>query len=334
MLRKFKNSRGIGLHLSQHHLSLSIIELRKNGLELVDYRCLHRTGLSINHTLDKNIELLGEKLAELAREMNCAGGRVISAVAGSQVYLRNIVLPKMKPKELREAVFFEASVLLPIPVEEAAMDIFPIREFTDTTGMKVELFFAAARRQAVAELCRLCQIAGLKLAVVELDTIAIYRLIADRDFKDPRGFLYIGDRYSIFFVFENGVPIFQRYFSFGVSSSKHEGPSELLVATKDPVSEPKNGSSFSRLINETSISLEYFKMQCAGKDVKSVIICGNGTLVSGLDAALNRALEHEFVVRTAPLDLSIHIGQRKDERWRLDGEFLISLGLAARELTR
>ncbi|NLB88903.1 MAG: pilus assembly protein PilM, partial [Syntrophomonadaceae bacterium] len=130
------------------------------------------------------------------------GKKTISVISGSQIYIKNIIMPKMKLSELRQAVYYEATTFLPIPVEETVIDIFPLRNFESETGTKTEVFFAAARREQVENLEACCKIARLDLSVVDLEPLAISRIIEKPEKIESFALLNIEDTRSIFSVFK------------------------------------------------------------------------------------------------------------------------------------
>lgn len=311
---------GIGLHIGSKYAALSIVKRSGNVIKALDCGSIPLSGAYEGSLLDDDPEALGRRLANLVKEMNCRGRGVVAAAPASQIYLRNITLPWMKAKDLRTAAYFEAMTFLPVPVEEAAFDVFPVREFHDGEVKKVELFFVAARRQTVRNLDVTCQTAGLRLMAVELETTAIGRLLDEH--VDSQVFLYIGDQYSIFCVLRYGAVVFQHYFPWGGDSLESECET----------SQGRDSCHTERLIAETAKSLEFYSLQRGGPDIDLITICGRGTIMNGLDNLLSNAFNKKFVARSwhSGLEISPAYEHRLSQTSGCD--YSISLGLAARRV--
>jgi len=213
----FNKGPGIGLDIGSKKIKIARVKRKRNGIKVVKFGSMPTPPGVVEAGIIYDPERLGEEMAVLVKNLRLRGKRVVSAVSGQQVYTRNIVMPRMKLKELREAVLFQATTFLPIPVEDAAIDIFPLWDLEDDEGKKTEVFFVAVRRIQVENLQAACRIAGLKLAAVEIEALAINRILG-RDSAGTQAYLNIGASRSYFSVFNEGVLVFHRYLPFGCSA--------------------------------------------------------------------------------------------------------------------
>lgn len=168
---------GIGLDIGSRKIKITRVKKKGAELEIVNFasRETPRGVMEAGAIIDPYV--LGEVIAELVNELGLKNRPVISAVAGPQVYTRIISMPKLSMEEIRQAIKYEAAAFLPIPVEEAAMDIYPIREYRDGEGGKVELLYVAVRKSQVERLKTSCRLANLKLQTIELETLALSRFL-------------------------------------------------------------------------------------------------------------------------------------------------------------
>ncbi|MEQ8175489.1 MAG: pilus assembly protein PilM [Syntrophomonadaceae bacterium] len=334
MFDRRKAAPGIGLAVDVTQATLTRVKQKKGKLQVIGSGNIPVPAGTADAGLINDPVKLGQALGYLVERMNLKGKQVISSLGGPQVFIRNLVLPRMKINELKEAALFEATTFLPIPVEEAAIDVYPVRHFEDEDGKQTELFFVAVRRQQVEDLRLTCEVAGLDLVAVELDPIALHRVMVGADEEGPQAYLYMGTTRSFICVMKNGALIFQRYFSSGTSAI-----SQALDPEQDPHQvlfqvdmESSHQYLVRDMITQASRSLEYFRVQFNDELKTPLILCGTGARIRGLDKTLSEALDHKVIPGDISGRLLFSSRMPENERQDLTYDYLISLGLAAREV--
>lgn len=335
----FNKGPGIGIDIGSRKIKLAKVKRKGNKLQVLKYASMTTPAGIVEAGNIYDPEELGTAMAQIVKELRLQGKQVVSAVSGPQVYTRNLVMPRMSLKELKEAISFQATTFLPIPVEEAAIDIFPLRDFEDEEGKKTEVFFVAVRSIQVQNLQAACKVAGLKLVAVEIEPLAVHRVFAQNDNFETRAFLHIGAYRSYFSVFKEGILLFHRSLSFG-SSAFYKARDFTLTAGIGPVEADKvefvQNEQYDYLlrdvISEISRSFEYYNMQHSEDTLDQILICGAGARLTGLDEPLSANLGCEVVKADtlSRLILPNNLGESDEEELLYD--FPIALGLAAREV--
>lgn len=333
-------SSGIGLDIGSKKIKIARVRNKKDGLYVDDFGSIPTPAGLVEAGNIFDPERLGEEIGGMTKNMNIKGQAVVSAVSGQQVYTRNLVMPRMKLSELKEAVSFQAISFLPIPVEEAAMDIFPLRDFEDEEGKKTEIFFVAVRRQQVEALDEVCKIAGLKLVAVEVEPLAIYRVLGREDQSQVTAFLNIGASRSYFSVFKKNILVFYRSLAFGCSAfyqgmglSCGDSPIDL---DSIQVSQDSQYDYLVRdVIAEVARSVEYYNMQNQDEEdepVEKIFLCGGGSRLKGLDTSLAVGIgrDVELANPLSKVILPVHVTAQQERDLKHD--FLVALGLAARRI--
>ncbi len=334
----FNRLPGIGLDLGDQTIKLAQVKRRQNGLQLVKYGSLPMPAGAFAAGIIQDPERLGQELQGLVKQLNLTGQQVVSAVTGQQVYIRNLILPSMKLKELKAAVHYQATNFLPIPVEEAAIDIFPLRNFEDEEGKKTEIFFVAVRRRQVENLATTCRAAGLRLAVVEIEPLALYRVLGGTT-DSVTGFIELGLSRSYFAVFKGINLVF--YQSLPVGCSALEKIFKINSWYRpDGFNEAEIGldQQYDHLTGDITVEIkrmaEYYVMQgeTGPEEIDNFILCGRGAAIRALHARLIEELGCQVEVADilpriiAPPHLSAA------QKLELQYDFNVTLGLAAREV--
>jgi type IV pilus assembly protein PilM len=334
----FNRLPGIGLDIGDKTIKLARVKRRRDGIKLIRYASMLTPAGSVDAGIIYDPERLGKEMQDLVRVLGLNGKHVVSAVKGQQVYIRNLILPSMQFKELKEAVHYQAMSFLPIPVEEASIDIFPLREFEDDEGKKTEVFFVAVRRQQVENLDQACQVAGLKLAVVEIEPLALYRVLGG-NVESVIAFLELGLSRSYFAVFKGAKLVFYRSLPFG-SSALYKILSINNIFGQDgfeevDVSEDKQYDYLIRdIISEMKRSVEYYEIQdeTGNEEIEKFILCGGGSGISGLDSRLTEGLSCKVEVADILPGIILPPDISEADKRQLKYEFTVALGLAAREV--
>ncbi len=333
----FKKSSGIGLDIGSKKIKIARVSRKKEGMYVTDFDSLNTPAGLVEAGNIYDPERLGEEIGTLVKNMNIKGQAVVSAVSGQQVYTRNLVMPRMKLSELKEAVRYQAISFLPIPVEEAALDIFPLRDFEDQEGKKTEIFFVAVRRQQVELLDTTCAVAGLKLVAVEIEPLAIHRVLNLDDQAQVTACLNIGASRSYFSVFKNNILVFYRSLAFGCSAF-YQGMGLACEDNIDPISiDISDNSQYDYLVRdviaEVARSVEYYNMQNQEDEddpVQKIYLCGGGSRLKGIDTSLSLGIGCAVEIANPLAQLHLPDDLSPEQRQDLQHDFPVALGLAAR----
>ncbi len=337
MIGLFKRSPGIGLDIGSKKIKLARVKNTKQGIQVVYFDSIDTPPGMVEAGNIVDPAGLGAELGNLVSKLKIKHNKVVSAVAGQQVYTRNIVMPRMKLDELKEAISFQAINFLPIPVEEAAIDIFPLRDFEDDEGKKTEVFFVAVRRQQVENLDMVCNIAGLNLVAVEIEPLAMNRVLGRNNPEEINAYLNIGGTRSYFSVFKENILVFYRSLAFGCAA---------FYAAMEMNSPNGNGSfediQFGQgsqydyltrdIIDDVTRSVEYYNLQKNKSEarIEKILLCGSGARFKGLDENLAAGSGLEVEIADPLSDLILPDNLSVEQGMDLKYDYLIALGLAAR----
>jgi len=313
-------------------------------------------------------QALAQELKELLAEARTKKRYVVTAIPNPSVILRTLQVPKMPPKEMEEAVRWEAERYIPFPIDEVVLDFAPLDPLAEVAeGEQVEVMVGAARQEAVASLLEALRGAGLTPIILDVKPFAgLYPLEAQLS-SDPEGVsmaMEIGAESTSLVLLKGDRPLAVRILtlsgkdfteaiakSFGLDFLTAEEvkrtyglatipteDEELLLdfdAERERYSPGKIYDAIRpvlvELTQEVRRSLEFFRVQLGDVQPEVGYLYGGGSRLRGLATLLTDTLGVNFTVPDPWQGIQVDPKRFDLEKIRDMGpEFLVPVGLALR----
>lgn len=124
-------------------------------------------------------EQLQMVITDLVREANVTARTASFSIQASASLLFVLSLPKITDKELETVVPTEARKYIPVPLNEVALDYWPIpeQEYTDTPlqQTKREVLVVAIRKETITEYSNLVRTLGFTSPILEVEVFSAIR---------------------------------------------------------------------------------------------------------------------------------------------------------------
>jgi type IV pilus assembly protein PilM len=253
--------------------------------------------------------------AEALRSLWATGGfrtkDVVIGMGNHRVIARELTVPRMPLKQIRESLPFQVQDMIPVPVSEALLDFYPSSEGESEAGPVVHGLLIAAIKESVEGNVAAVQRAGLRTVQVDLIPFALCRvMLRGIHATGTIALIDIGASTTHVVISTNGVPTFVRMIPVGgqnltdALSRKLEIPPTEAEAMKrarglssEPVSSAKEMSAaetifggVNELLQGLRNTITYFTNTRHGEVIETVILSGGGSLLPGLSAALGEVL--------------------------------------------
>ncbi len=247
-----------------------------------------------------------EPVVEIIKDLWKATGfshkKVVMGVANQRVIVRQLELPWMSQSELRDSLAFHVQDFLPIPVDAAVLDFFPLEEGADENGSKVVrgLLVAAARDTVLANV-RCAERAGLSCQSVDLTSFAVLRAMGRQSGLDveTEALIDVGARVTNIVVHSGGLPRFVRILlmggqdvtdavadRLGIPTSEAEAMKQQIAALGGGETAGMAGQAVSTtaqdFVDEIRGSLDYYGASTPSHPVERIVLCGGGSRLEGL----------------------------------------------------
>ena len=244
--------------------------------------------------------------------------KVALGLSNQQVVVRHVDLPYLPVDELRTSLEFQAQEHIPIPVEQAILDLHVLGTYENEDGVRFSrILLVAAQRTMVESLTECVRAAKLTPVQVDLDALAMLRSLVPHTLLpegDGEVLLDIGSDVTNIVVHENAVPKFVRILLMGggeITSSltsalgmSHEEAEHTKAVTGMALDGVPPGDDAARVVTEHASrfvaevrgSLNYYAAQPESIPVHRVVLSGGGAKLPNikerLSAELGLPVEH------------------------------------------
>ncbi|TYP51620.1 type IV pilus assembly protein PilM [Thermosediminibacter litoriperuensis] len=286
-------------------------------------------------TKDERRELLTQSLAPVRGHLK--NRKVIVGIPSDRVLFRNLHFPRMRPSELKEAVFWETRELAGQLNGDYILDFEVMEENRDDC----RVFVAAALKEHVMDYFYPVEKAGLSPEVLDVYPLAISRAVGPCLERSNLAVVNIGAERTDVTVLEGGRVFFNSCISFG-----SEYMTKLIAQTfsvdKNTAEsikiDPGNLRSRIReclypavqqLALQVSRYLKFYTVQRKGQRVEAIVLAGGGGKLWCLREVFGHEMNVEMLT-AEELDFpQITVEEKNGERFD-KMEFLCALGFALR----
>jgi type IV pilus assembly protein PilM len=272
---------------------------------------------------------------------------VVLGVGNHRVLARDLTVPKMNIERIRESLPFQVQELLPVPVEDAILDFYPISESVSENGPVVNGLLVAAVKEPVVNNVKAAELAGLNPVDVDLIPFALSRvLLRGEHGKGTVAVIEIGESTSTVIVAKDGVPQFVRIIPTGGGDLTAAITAELgLTADQSETAKRALGLTTAgvavenrpiveviykvagELLNSLRNTLNYFASIRPQDPVRQIVLTGGGARLIGFAQALGDNAKIPVVIGNPFETISANKKFANETEHDIDS-LVVALGLA------
>ncbi len=203
--------------------AVEIIPERKN-LRVVNYGVLESSGYlaRTNQALQaSNLKIFEADVVSLLKtlvhEMGVSTKNALASLPPFSVFTTILDFPQMNPKEIEQAMIYQAKQYVPLPLSEVALDWFAVGEYQDEKGFAHQkIMLISVPHEQIQKYQRIFKAAGLELKALEIESLSLARIFGDD--PTPTLAIDIGSRSTNIVFMENGRLTFSGQSDFGGAS--------------------------------------------------------------------------------------------------------------------
>jgi type IV pilus assembly protein PilM len=314
--------RFVGIDIGSH--TIKAVELAPAGAR---YRVLHAgwgdtPPGAVKEGAVVEPQALGVAIRQVLVRSGIRPGRVVSAVGGQAVIVRELKLPPMSEDELKQAARFEAERYIPYGVREVNMDFDVIGETVEDNQRKVVVLLVAARREIVDRHVQALEAAGVQPFVLDVESFAVLRALQPQADGDGTAtvFVDIGGETTDIVIVEGRQLRLTRNINIGgdnltkavasrldmefSSAAQVKEEKGVVLLEGEPLPEDRTVLAvhdamlpvLGDLATEIRRSMDYFQTRWRESRVGRVVISGGTARLPNLDRFLSLELGVETVV--------------------------------------
>ncbi|HET6771266.1 MAG TPA: type IV pilus assembly protein PilM [Actinomycetota bacterium] len=305
----------------------------------------------------KQPEAVTEAIKELWRRGGFRSKEVTMGVGNQRVVVREVTVPSIPAKELRQSLPFQVAELIPIPMEDAVLDYDVLEEFDQDEGRMLRLLVVAAQREMVDTLVQTAVAAKLQPVGVDLVPFALVRAVGSTDGlgleeADAGGeaVVDVGADVTNICVHERGVAKFVRILPSGghdvtgAMASSLGIPEDQAEAIKrgtppDGAPAPETArqvldSRASVLVDEIRSSFDFYQAQSPGARVSRVLVTGGSSKLPGLLQMIGERVRAQVEPGHAFSKVRPQLAMDEETMAEAEPLLAVAVGLALPEVSR
>jgi type IV pilus assembly protein PilM len=299
----------------------------------------------------RDVEALSGAIRDLWQRGAFKSRQAVLGVGNQRVVVREVTVPALPPKELKQALPFQVQDLIPIPVDEAVLDYDVLEELEQEGAKMLRLLVVGAQRDMINRMVDAAVRAKVEPVGVDLVPFALIRAVGqdeglglEESDLGGEAIVDVGADVTNICVHERGVARFVRILpsggrdvtvamatSLGISEEDAEtlkrGQPVEGGPTADQV-ETTRRSRVAALVDEIRSSLDFYRAQTPGAEVSRVLVTGGGSKLTGLVELLDERVDAQVERGRAFQKVAVRLDM--DEATMAEAEPLlaVSLGLA------
>lgn len=297
---------------------------------------------------ENNALILGEDdiaraLTALLNEAQIKSREAYFSLADFATFFTTFSMPMLKPKEMEQAVKYEAKKYIPIPLDNVFLDWQIIEEIKDPKAPQLgqyKILAIAITREIVDQYQRVAAKAGIKLIGFEPEVFPLARAILRGD-KSVACLMDVGTKSTTVSIVENGLIKDSHSLSFSASTFNAKACKDLNldVSQVEALKEEQGVADNSRLLQSTQPLLNVFAgeasrllkdyQRTSGKGVQRVLLAGGMSQMPGFKDFITKNFQTELGVDYAYAFNGVKYPKSLEEVLKkLSPQFSIAVGLA------
>ena len=292
----------VGLDVGSGLIKIAVIDHGKGAPELVKVAItkLQPDAIVEGEVMDPGI--VSDAIRAALDNAGVNGKNIVTAVGGRDVMIKKIQTERVKQKQARELMRWEAEQHVP-DVESVELDFQILEDAKSADEMNVLL--VAAKRDLVDAKLRILADAGVTPRIVDVDAFALHNAFEVNYPEAMRGFVglvNVGNEVTNVNIMDNGVPILTRDLPLGTRRFSEDLQRQHGMAARDAENlirgydrSPQLDGVLAARVEEIAMGVEraagFLTTSRSNAQLRAVYVCGGGSRTPGLAEMLGDRLK-------------------------------------------
>src|SRR4051812_42667520 len=293
----------VGLDIGSGLIKVAVIDHSKKNrpqLTRVAIVPLAQDAIVEGEVMDPNV--VAEAIRSAMEKAGVTTKDVVIAVGGRDVIVKKIQIERVKEQQVRELLRWEAEQHVPFDVESVNLDHQTLDP--DGEGAQMDVLLVAAKRELVDSKVRMLADAGLRAAIVDVESFALHNSF-EVNHPDAMtgivGLLNIGHDVTNINILDEGVPILTRDIAVGTRRLREDLMRERGLSAEEADKllqgfdrSPHLDAVFETRGEEIALGIDravaFIQQNSRSAELRRIYTCGGGSRVPGLNDMLGQRL--------------------------------------------
>lgn len=299
-------SRAVGIDIGTRTITVAEVRDARGGPSVSNFGAVELGADMVRDGEVLDAAAAASALQELLASTGISEKRVWLGVANARVVVRQIDLPWMPEAELRTSIRYQVQEHIPIPVEDAELDLHVVADWITEDGEHLQrVLLVAAHREMLNAHVEVATRAGLKPMGIDFNAFATLRSVGTTSPLESgqEVLVDVGAGVTTILVHGGGAPSFARILAAGGDALtsdlahalgvEHEEAEQLkrdAVIGGDAETDRVATASVDRYVDEIRSSLDYFRAQPGAERVAGLVLSGGSARLRGFQERLEASL--------------------------------------------
>jgi len=318
LLKKLAGRRqeAIGLDIGSGSIKMADVVLRGGKPFLKRMAIVDVPEHAIEEETIADETLMADVLRRMTAKNGFAGCQFAAALGGRSLFIREVVFPRMPEQEMRQAIHWDLEQYVPYSPDQLYFDFWVVGP--GATEVEIRVLLVAAPKDVVDTLFGVMTKAGLQLASIDIEPLAIQRTLPD---TADCMLIDSGAGASQVTLFQKHSPVFTRNIPIGGNEGMELGQAVMAGEIDRIVGE---------LAGEVRRTLEYYQVQNQNVSISTVFITGGGAKIENLSAKLATILELPVILHDPLCGMESANSFNKQYLHCVGPQMAVAVGLALR----
>jgi type IV pilus assembly protein PilM len=299
----------------------------------------------------RDVDAVAEAIRELWQRGRFKTRQVRMGVGNQRVVVREVTVPAIPQKELKQSLPLQVQDLIPIPMEDAVLDYDVLEELEQEGARMLRLLVVAAQRDMVARFVSAATAAKLDPVGIDLVPFALIRaagqdggLGLEAADRGGEAVIDVGADVTNICVHERSVARFVRILPMGGKDVTSAMADSLGISEEDAeaikrgqpasVSPPQDlvrsflETRAATLVDEIRSSIDFYRTQAPDAEVSRTLVTGGGSKLPGFLERLRDRVGGD-VDRAHPFEkVDVQLEMEADTLAEAEPLLAVSVGLA------
>jgi type IV pilus assembly protein PilM len=292
----------VGLDIGSGLIKVAVIDHSRREPELarVTVTPLLADAIVEGEVMDPGI--VADAIQTVMSDADTQSKSIVTAVGGRDVIVKQISIERVKERQARELMRWEAEQHVPFDMESVELD-FQILD-PDAEGLEMSVLLVAAKRELVESRVRVITDAGFSPSIVDVEALALHNAF-ELNHPDAMngvvGLLNVGHDVTNINLLDDGVPLLTRDLTVGTRRIREDLQHESGLSVDAAQSlmqgydrSPHLDDVLESRVEEIAVGVEraaaYLAQNSRAGATRALYTCGGGSRIPGLNDLLGQRL--------------------------------------------